>query len=116
MRPFWLLPALLAAACAPKHVTVHASFDHWTEADGSTHWLLTLPPETWKQLGHGEPLDATHQNISERSVRNVTELIDKNLEHMHLCPGAWTMGDVRHFEDGYLTFAGSCDPPAGART
>jgi hypothetical protein len=115
MRPTWLWLALLAA-CSQKHVTVHAEFDHWIEPDGTTHWLLTLPPEAWKQLGHGERLDATHQNISERTVKTVSELIDANLDHMHLCPGEWTMGDIRRFDNGYLTFAGSCDMPAGART
>ncbi len=116
MGPLIALMAALYTACSQKTVTVHAAFDHWTEPDGTTHWLLTLPRETWQRLGHGEQLDATHQDISERSVRTVSELIDKNREHMHLCPGEWTMGDVRHFENGYLTFQGACDLPAGART
>ena len=91
MRPPWLLPAPAGGGLCAEHVTVHAAFDHWNESDGRTHWLLTLPPETWRQLGHGERLDATHQNISERSVRTVSELIDKNLEHIICVPasGRW---------------------------
>ena len=66
-------------------------------------WLLTLPPETWRRLGHGEPLDATHQNLSERTIAAVSELIDAGLKRVNLCQGRWTMGEP-----------GSCDLPVGA--
>jgi hypothetical protein len=107
---------LLLAGCPRHSVTVHAEFNHWLEADGTTHWQLILTPDAWRQLGHGERLDAHHQNISPRAVKTVSALIDANLEHMHLCPREWTMADVRHFDNGYLTFAGSCDTPPGERT
>ena len=102
--------------CSKPQVTVHAGFDHWTGADGRTQWILELPPETWRQLSHGEPLDASHQDLSERSRQVVKELIDKNLEHMHLCPENWTMDDARSFENGYITFSGNCDTPTATRT
>lgn len=111
-----LLVAALCAGCVRTPAPVHADFDHWTADDGTTRWRLTLPPETWHRFGHGEPLDAANQNLSARTVASVPELIDASLAHMHLCPGAWTMANVRHFEDGYLSFKGACDAPAGTRT
>ena len=110
-----LLVVATCAGCA-RIPRVPAEFDHWTADDGTTRWQLTLPPETWRQLGRGERLDATHQNISRRSLQTVSELIDASLATTHLCPGKWTMGDLRRSEDGYLTFAGSCDAPVGTRT
>jgi len=115
MRPTVIL-LLLLSACARAPVTTHAEFDHWVEADGTTHWQLTLTPDAWRQVGRGEPLDAHHQNMSPDTLKTLSKLIDASLAHVHLCPGEWTMGDVRHFDDGYLIFAGSCDMPVGART
>jgi hypothetical protein len=116
------IPAALSAgwlfsACGgPTISQVPAEFDHWVGDDGTTRWRLTLPPETWLKLGRGEPLDATHQNISRRSMQTVSELIDASLARTHLCPGEWTMGDLRRSEDGYLTFQGACDVAVGTRT
>jgi hypothetical protein len=115
MRPT-LIPLLLLAACTRSPATAHAEFDHWIEADGTTYWQLTLTPAAWQQVGRGEPLDEHHQHMSPHTLETLSKLIDASLERMHLCPGEWTMGDVRHFEDGYLIFIGSCDTPAGART
>ena len=115
MRPTVIL-LLLLSACTRAPVTTHAEFDHWVEADGTTHWQLTLTPDAWQQVGRGAPLDAHHQHMSQDTLKTLSKLIDASLEHVHLCPGQWTMGDVRHFEDGYLIFAGFCDAPVGART
>ncbi len=115
MRPTLIL-LLLLSACTRAPVTTHAEFDHWVEADGVTHWQLTLTPAAWQQVGQGEPLDAHHQHMSQDTLKTLSKLIDASLEHVHLCPGEWTMGDVRHLEDGYLIFAGFCDAPSGART
>ncbi len=110
-----LSAAWLLSACAPAS-PVHAQFDHWIEDAGTARWRLTVPPATWRRLGHGERLDAGHQDLSERTIETVSELIDAGLTRVRLCPGEWTMGEVRRSESGYLTFAGSCDLPVGTRT
>jgi hypothetical protein len=107
---------LLLAACARQSPSVGAEFDHWMEPDGTIHWRMTITPATWQQLGRGELLDGRHQHISRRAVGAVSDLINENLRRSRLCPGEWTMGEVRHFDDGYLTFSGSCDPPVAERT
>lgn len=107
---------LLLAGCTREPPAVRAEFDHWMEPDGTIHWQLTVTPAAWHQLGHGERLDAHHQRISRRAASAVSDLIDANLRSLHLCPGEWTLGDVRHFENDFLTFAGYCDTPVGSRT
>ena len=111
-----IIALLLLTGCSQKPAAVRAEFDHWMEPDGTIHWQLTVTPAAWQKLGQGERLDARHQKISERAVSAVSALIDANLRHLHLCPGQWTMGDVRHFDNDYLTFAGFCDSSVGART
>jgi hypothetical protein len=111
-----IMALLLLAGCSKEPAPVRADFDHWMEPDGTIHWMLTVTPAAWQKLGKGERLDARHQKISESALSAVSELIDANLRYLHLCPGQWTMGDVRHFDNDYLTFAGSCDTPVGSRT
>lgn len=107
---------LFTAGCSRKPPEIYVEFAHWPGEDGSAHWRLTVPPDSWRTLGGGERLDEDHQALSARTVERVDGLLDAALKKEQLCPGAWQMGEVRRREDGTLTFEGRCENSIRVRT
>lgn len=107
----------LLASCSRSNggIPIQTEFEAWNAPDGTIHWQLTVPADTWQVLSRGERFDFDHQHPSQRSIGIVSGVIDASLQRHHLCPGAWAMIEVRHYPKGY-TFKGACDVPLGRRT